>query len=218
MNQKIIKRGSLSLVPNSFSLVVGKNGAGKSTLLKIISGFDFNDSGQILFQNEELTKPIYKAIEVSYMPDFMPFEDNAVAGNVIDLIADLNFVDDAEKQKWIMFFQLDLLLGQKIKTLSKGEGQRLKLVCAFLKKFELLVLDEPLVGLDSEARRKTKAVLQEFSTDKMVVVSSHLRSYFQEICDQIIEIEDGMANRIYDSSRSVKLIKDAIEMETNATL
>ena len=83
------------------------------------------------------------------------------------------------------------LLNQPVKTLSKGEGQRLKLICAFLKESELLILDEPLVGLDASAKNKTKVILEDLSKDKVIVASSHFAEYLSDISDQVLLLEGG---------------------------
>ncbi|MDE3016905.1 MAG: ABC transporter ATP-binding protein [Pseudomonadota bacterium] len=184
----------LSLAPGEIFGLIGLNGAGKTTLLKIILDLIRADSGQAQIFGIK-ADDLESRRHLSYLPEkFQPsrylkgMEYLSLVLSYYGLSLDLDRTLDLARA-------LDLdpaVLSLRVGSYSKGMGQKLGLLGAFLTDAQLLLLDEPMSGLDPGARIKLKALLLAARRQgKTVFFSSHILSDLDEICDRIGVIHDG---------------------------
>jgi ABC-2 type transport system ATP-binding protein len=183
-------------VPAGITGLLGPNGAGKSTFMKLITGQLKPSIGQV----EVLGQPIWRNPELYFRIGFCPeqdaFYDRMTGLDWVTALVRLNGVGDraASELARRALEQVDLLdaAGKKIGAYSKGMRQRVKLAQALAHDPELLILDEPLAGMDPLARRKTIRLIKEWGrAGRSVVVSSHILHEIESMTSNILLINQG---------------------------
>lgn len=186
--QHVLGDISFSLKPGEIFGLVGLNGVGKTTLIKIILDLAQADAGRALMFGEPCTT--VKARErISYLPE--KFSPSRYLKGMEHLALALSYYGkklDADKARQLAA-ELDLdptVLTRKVGSYSKGMGQKLGLMGAFMVDQPFMILDEPMSGLDPRARIKLKDVmLRAKGEGKTLFFSSHILSDIDEICDRI---------------------------------
>jgi len=174
--------------------LIGLNGVGKTTLIKIILDLLKADSGGISLFGEAHTQASARR-HLCYLPEkFMP--SPYLKGHEFLSLAAAYYQLPYEKKKgeeWAAALDLDpKALGQKISRYSKGMGQKLGLISAFFSKTPLLILDEPMSGLDPKARVYLKRALQEYrDAGRTIFFSSHILADMDQICNRIAVLHEG---------------------------
>ncbi len=192
--QRVLEDISFTLQPGEIFGLVGLNGAGKTTLIKILLDLAHADSGNALLFGEPSTS--VKARErLSYLPE--KFSPSRYLKGYEHLALALSYYGkklDREKARTLAA-ELDLnpdVLDRKVGGYSKGMGQKLGLMGAFMVDQPFMVLDEPMSGLDPRARIALKEVmLRARGEGKTLFFSSHILSDIEEICDRIGIIHDS---------------------------
>lgn len=176
---------------------VGPNGAGKTTTIKIISGLLKADSGNILFDDIELTKD-YRVLKdkIGYMPDFFGVYNNLKVNEYMDFYAGAYYIPVSERREIInnLLEVVDLTdkTDSYVDNLSRGMKQRLCLARCMIHDPDILILDEPASGLDPRARFEMKEILKQLkSLGKTIIISSHILSEMTELCTDIGIINKG---------------------------
>lgn len=161
------------------TMLIGPNGAGKSTLLRIVAGIMEPDSGCLLFNNRDVYSGLrnYKC-KLGYLPQSFGFYEHMTGMEFLRYMTNLKGLHPRVGQKRAEYVA-DLLgiqqqCSKKIAAWSLGLRQRLGLAQALLNDPDLLVLDEPFCGLDSEEFSQTAKLLSQLSRDKVVIISSHI--------------------------------------------
>jgi len=189
--------------------LVGPNGAGKTSLMKLLVAALLPSSGTILLNNEPLqSKEYYLKSVLGYLPQDFGLYDELTVWQFLDYIAALKQIKDSKKQieKVVQKTNLDEIQKTRIKTLSGGQRQRVGIAQALLGDPELLILDEPTVGLDPEERRKFRNLFSQSAQDKIVILSTHIIEDVYCICGRIIVINRG---KILFDGRPEKLMQAA---------
>lgn len=174
--------------------LVGVNGIGKTTLLKIILDLLTADSGDVKIFGKAASDNASRS-NLAYLPEkFYP--SNLLKGHEFLSLSSSQFNRQYNKGKAkALAERLDLdfkALDQKITKYSKGMGQKLGLISIFLSENPLLILDEPMSGLDPHVRIRLKDMLQEYKEDnKTIFFSSHILSDIDEISDRIAVLSDA---------------------------
>ena len=174
--------------------LIGLNGAGKTTLIKILLDLIDADSGKVSIFGHAASS-IAARKHLSYLPE--KFQPSRLLKGMEYLNLSLSYYKktlnrDAAREKATALDLDATVLGNKVGSYSKGMGQKLGLAGAFLIDAPLIVLDEPMSGLDPRARIKLKAeLLAARNAGKTVFFSSHILSDIDEICDRIGVIHDG---------------------------
>jgi ABC-2 type transport system ATP-binding protein len=182
---------------------LGANGAGKTTALKILMKFIKSSGGEVYF-SESLgndTKSIFS--NIGYLPErpyFYPYltgrEFTTYMGRLNEVPR--NILND-QIDRWATRFQIDHAMDRKIRGYSKGMLQRLGFVSVLVHNPKLLILDEPLSGLDPRGRKEIKDVLKELKAlGKSIFFSSHIVSDVEEVCNSVVVLEHGKL--LYDGS------------------
>lgn len=169
--------------------LLGPNGCGKTTLIKIMTGLIKDHSGTVKIDNEEpgaYTKSIVAYLpEKSYLPDWMRPVD------AIEYFAD--FYKDFDKEKALQMVQrFGLTPKQRLKTMSKGQQEKLNLILVMCRNAKLYVLDEPLGGVDPAAREAIlDLIMNNYAKNATVLLSTHLINDVEHIFDRVLMINNG---------------------------
>lgn len=169
--------------------LLGKNGTGKSTLIKLINDLLVPDKGNIKVNGKSIGVESKKII--SYLPERTYLNKNMTVLEVINYFRD--FYDNFDSAKAIKLLQdLKLDVNQKLSKMSKGMQEKVQLVLVMSRKAKLYILDEPLGGVDPATRDYIlDTILNNFSDDASIIISTHLISDIERILDEVIFIDNG---------------------------
>lgn len=173
--------------------ILGRNGAGKTTTIKSIMGIVEPEEGTITFDGEDIRKTKHS---IGYLPEERGLYVNARVKDQLLYFAMLNGVEKKtaleEIKKFLQEFKIPEYLNKKVKTLSKGNKQKIQLISAILHKPEIVILDEPFSGLDPvniELFKSTVLKLKKNGTT--ILFSSHRMEDVEELCDRIVMLNKG---------------------------
>lgn len=181
--------------------LLGPNGAGKSTTMNIITGCLAASSGQALIDGHDIFEESKQAKRlIGYLPETPPLYQDMTVEEYLYFVADAKEVGKAEKDAQVesamVMTAIDGVAGRLIKHLSKGYRQRVGIAQALIGNPEVIILDEPTVGLDPKQIIEIRQLIRKLGEEHTVVLSSHILSEVRSICDRIIIISGGhlMAN------------------------
>ena len=200
---------------------LGANGAGKTTLIKILMDFSRQTFGSIKFDKimGESSNEIKSSI--GYLPERPYLYPHLTGREFLEYIGKINSIKDDTLQTliihWCEKMEIAHALDKLTKEYSKGMLQRLGFVSCLIHNPKLLVLDEPLSGLDPIGRRDFKKIMLELNKNGVTIFfSSHIVSDVEEICNKVIFIEKGKL--VYEGNIDTLLIKHANDLYTIKTL
>lgn len=179
--------------------LLGPNGCGKTSMIKSIVGLINDYSGQILINGKapgvESKKIVAYLPEKSYLPPWM------TPKNAINYMAD--FYDNFDKQRALdMATTFGLPMKQKIKTMSKGQQEKLLLLLVMSRKADLYILDEPLGGVDPVARDFIlETIMKNHAENSTILLSTHLIYDIEKVLDRVLMVKDGKLAVNTDVSR-----------------
>mgnify|MGYP002758223747 CR=1 FL=1 len=198
---------------------LGPNGAGKSSTIKSIVGINKATSGTIKINGISLDEDslAYKS-QFSYIPDNPELFDNYTGYEYINFLSDIYGIDEKTRKDrldyYLQYFDIKEAMGDQIETYSHGMGQRLALIGGLINDPEILILDEPIVGLDAKSSYNLKQILRNRADEgKSVFFSTHLMSLAQELCDRIAIINKGkiIAMGTFDEIKTQASHKENLE-------
>ena len=173
--------------------ILGRNGAGKNTTIKSIMGIIEPEEGSITFDGIDIRKA---KVSIGYLPEERGLYVNAVVKDQLLYFAMLNGMDKkaafTEIKKLLEEFKIPGYLNKKVKTLSKGNKQKIQLISAILHKPQMVILDEPFSGLDPVNIELFKStVLDLKKSGATILFSSHRMEDVEEMCDRIVMLNKG---------------------------
>ncbi|HDR4091341.1 TPA: ABC transporter ATP-binding protein [Bacillus anthracis] len=172
--------------------LIGPNGAGKSTLIKVISDITNPTDGEVLLNGIKISK---MKSEIGYLPQYPNFFHWMTARETLTFMGQLSGVKKEELLKSIpKMLEKVGLKGEentKVSTFSGGMKQRLGIAQALLHKPSLIVMDEPVSALDPIGRREVLNLIEEIKKDTTILLSTHILSDAEEICERFVIIKDG---------------------------
>lgn len=179
-----------------FSLL-GPNGSGKTTTLEMIIGLEKPDSGSVRvlgMDREEDSVEVKKRL--GYVPESPHLYEFLTGIEYLDFVGDIYGLDHSEKEKrineYLEAFELEGKEGDMIKSYSGGMKQKISLISVFIHEPEVLLLDEPLSGLDPKSAKIVKDLLRELASQGVaVIVSTHVLEIAQAISDRIAIMREG---------------------------
>ena len=175
---------------------IGPNGAGKSTTIKCVVGIIEFDEGDVLLDGVSIKDdPMLIKSKISYVPDNPDLYENLAAIKYLDFISNIYNVGEERNEiihKYASMFGIEDKLANPIKTYSHGMKQKLAIIAALVHKPELIILDEPFVGLDPKAAYDLKQMLRSLCEEGMMVFfSSHVLEVVEKFCDKVAIIKNG---------------------------
>ena len=188
---------SLHILPGEIYGFIGHNGAGKTTTLKSVAGILGFDSGDILVCGLSVRKdPIACKQCLAYIPDNPDLYDFMTGIQYLNFIADIFGVDAAKRQERIQkygdLFELTSDLAAPISAYSHGMKQKLAIVSAWLHDPQLILMDEPFVGLDPKAAHTLKGMMREVcDAGGAIFFSTHVLEVAEKLCDKVAIIKGG---------------------------
>ena len=175
---------------------LGPNGAGKSTTMNMITGFIEPTNGQIIINGNDISKRPRKAKkEIGYMPENVPLYYELTAREFISYMAELKLVKRNERkkevEKVIEETGLKEVQNKLIRNLSRGYKQRVSLAGALVGNPDVIILDEPTVGLDPKQITEIRSLIKQLGKKHTVILSTHILSEVSQICEKVIIINKG---------------------------
>lgn len=198
---------------------LGPNGAGKSSTIKAIVGINKPTSGTITINDISLDEdPLAYKSQFSYIPDNPELFETYTGYEYINFLADIYGIDEQTRRQrldyYLQYFDIKESLGDQIETYSHGMSQRLALIGGLINDPDILILDEPIVGLDAKSSYNLKQILRDRTANgKSVFFSTHLMSLAQELCDRIAIINKGkiIAMGTFDEIKTQASHKENLE-------
>lgn len=173
--------------------VIGQNGAGKSTLFRCIMNFYSKYEGSITYNGKKFSKvPLEK---IGFLPEERSLDPKRKVEDQIRYFAKLNKmknISDDKLKEWFDYFEIDGKLSSKIKELSKGNQQKVQLLCALIYKPEFVILDEPFSGLDPYNIRLLEKIIKDVNKEGTTIMfSSHNMENVESLCKKLIMLKKG---------------------------
>ncbi len=187
---RALNRLSLSFESGKIIGLLGPNGAGKTTLIKIINGLLQPTSGRIWVDGKAPSVET-KSI-VSYLPDVNFLNNWMTVEQIIFMFADF-YADFRHQLAFEMVSRLGINRKQSLRTLSKGNKEKVCLILVMSRSAKLYVLDEPIAGVDPATRDYIiTTIINNYNPQASVLISTHLISDIESILDEVVFIKNGM--------------------------
>lgn len=188
---KVLALDNISLTLQSGRIVglLGPNGSGKTTLIKLINGLLTPDSGSVTVCGNR-PGPLSKA-EVAYLPDSIYLNSWMTVKQIVDFFRDF-YQDFRPELAYEMLEKLGISPEKRLKTLSKGNKEKVCLILTMSRNAKLYVLDEPIAGVDPAARDYViSTIINNYNPEATVLISTHLISDVEQALDEVIFIQNG---------------------------
>lgn len=186
---------SFSIAKGEIVGFLGPNGAGKSTTMNIITGYLSSTSGSVKVDGYDiLDNPNEVKKRVGYLPEQPPLYMDMTVEEYLDFVYDLKKIKGRKKEhisEVVAKVGIENVYKRRISHLSKGYKQRVGLAQALLGSPEVLILDEPTVGLDPNQIIEIRNVIKELGKEHTVILSSHILSEISAVCERVIIIKNG---------------------------
>lgn len=173
---------------------LGPNGAGKTTTMRILTGYMPPSGGEAVVAGYDVVEESLEVRKrVGYLPETVPLYNDMTALDYLKFMAQLRQLPNAEDRAWetLEMVNLDERANSYIGNFSKGMRQRIGLAQALLHRPEVLILDEPTIGLDPAQVVEIRNVIREIGKDRTVLFSTHILSEAQQISDRVLIINKG---------------------------
>ena len=195
-NHLAVDDASFTVADGQICGLLGPNGAGKSTIMNILTGYLSATSGQVTVAGHPLPEEADAAkVCVGYLPEQPPLYPEMTVQEYLTFAAELKGVKKAERKEQVCRAArrtgLEAVLPRLIRSLSKGYKQRVGIAQALLGSPRLIILDEPTVGLDPAQVIEIRKLIRELGRAHTVILSSHILSEVQAVCQQILILSKG---------------------------
>ena len=202
---------------------LGPNGAGKSTTMNIMTGYLGATNGSVLIDGHDILKEPEEAKKhIGYLPELPPLYMDMTVQEYLEFAAELKKLPKEKREsdisEVVKLTRLQDVSGRLIKNLSKGYKQRVGLAQAILGFPEIIILDEPTVGLDPKQIIEIRELIRTLSKKHTVILSSHILAEVREVCDYILIISKGKLVAS-DTPENLELLRNgasSLELEVKA--
>lgn len=188
---------SLHILKGEIYGFIGHNGAGKTTTLKSIAGILQFEEGEIRIDGDSIQEnPLVCKKKIAYIPDNPDLYEFMTGVKYLHFIADIFGVDEQTRQericKYADLFEITSDLAQPIAAYSHGMKQKLAIIAAWIHNPELIIMDEPFVGLDPKASHILKGMMREVCDEGgAIFFSTHVLEVAEKLCDKVAIIKNG---------------------------
>ena len=195
--KKAVDDLSLHIQPGEIYGFIGHNGAGKTTTLKSVVGIQQFDAGEILIEGESIKEtPIACKKKMAYIPDNPDLYEFMTGLQYLNFIGDIFEVPAEERkmriEKYATDFEIAGDLSQPISTFSHGMKQKLAIISAWMHEPDLIIMDEPFVGLDPKASHILKEMMRDIcNRGGAIFFSTHVLEVAEKLCDKVAIIKGG---------------------------
>ena len=211
---------------------LGPNGAGKSTTMNMMTGYIASTSGQILINGHDILTETEEAKKCTgYLPEIPPLYVDMTVWEYLITVADLKKVPKKERnaqlEKIMETVQITDMKKRLIKNLSKGYRQRVGIAQALIGYPEIIILDEPTVGLDPKQIIEIRDLVKSLGKDHTVILSSHILTEISAVCDYVLIINKGRLvaadatenlSKMFARQNSLELLLDVSQEEAEKVL
>ncbi|GAB1820111.1 ABC transporter ATP-binding protein [Herbidospora sp. RD11066] len=185
---KAVQDVTLRIEPGQIYGLLGPNGAGKTTLMRILLGLVRHDAGTVRVLGRKPGEELRRIGAIIESPHFVPH----LSGRVnLQVLAKARGLTDDEVDRVLKIVDLEGAKDRRVTGYSLGMRQRLGVAGALLGNPDLLILDEPTNGLDPEGTASMRTLIREISGHATVLISSHLLSEIQQICERVVVLDKG---------------------------
>jgi ABC-2 type transport system ATP-binding protein len=186
---------SFTALPGQVLALLGPNGAGKSTTIKTITGLIRPTAGEVRLAGFDVVKEGVSAkARLGYVPDRPYLYTKLTGRELLRFLGRLRDVEDGDKkaQAWLEFFSLQDFANELIETYSHGMRQKLTFIAALLHQPEVLVIDEPMVGLDPRAAKQVRQLMSDYAKKgNTVLLTTHSMEVAEAVSDTVIVVSKG---------------------------
>ena len=196
-NKRVVDNLDLTINDGEIYGFIGHNGAGKTTTIKCLIGILSFEKGEILIDGLSIKdKPIECKRKIAYIPDNPDLYNYMSGVDYLNFIGDVFNVANEERvkriDKYAGIFELTDSLANPISSYSHGMRQKLAIIAAWLHEPDLIVMDEPFVGLDPKASHDLKLMMREFcDRGGSIFFSTHVLEVAEKLCDKVAIIKQG---------------------------
>lgn len=196
-NKRVVDNLDLTINDGEIYGFIGHNGAGKTTTIKCLIGILSFEKGEILIDGLSIKdKPIECKRKIAYIPDNPDLYNYMSGVDYLNFIGDVFNVANEERikriDKYAGIFELTDSLANPISSYSHGMRQKLAIIAAWLHDPDLIVMDEPFVGLDPKASHDLKMMMREFCDNGgSIFFSTHVLEVAEKLCDKVAIIKQG---------------------------
>ena len=192
---------------------LGPNGAGKTTTYRILTGYLQATSGTIKVKDYDIHEhPLEIKRLIGYLPESAPIYHDMLVYDYLNYVADIRGVPADEKLEHIKelanLCSLNEVMHMTVSELSKGYRQRVGIAHALMGDPEILVLDEPTVGLDPNQIADTREIIKRIGKEKTIIFSTHILSEAEATCNRVIIIDNGKVAADYTIDELRELTKN----------
>ena len=188
-NVTALDRVDLTLESGKIVGLLGPNGSGKTTLIKLINGLLTPTEGQLYIEGD--TPGVVTKTKVAYLPDNIYLNTWMTVRQIVDYFSDF-YADFSPASAYEMLDRLGISPEKKLKTLSKGNKEKVCLILVMSRKAKLYVLDEPIAGVDPAARDYViSTIINNYNPEATVLISTHLISDVEQVLDEVVFIRNG---------------------------
>ena len=195
-NHLAVNNANFSIQKGEVVGFLGPNGAGKSTIMNIMTGYLSLTAGKVSIDGFDIMdNPEEAKKRIGYLPEIPPLYTDMTVKEYLSFMYDLKKVKFPKKphlEEIARLVKIDNVYNRLIKNLSKGYRQRVGIAQALIGNPDLLILDEPTVGLDPKQIIEIRNLISRLGKNHTIILSSHILSEIQEVCERIIIINRGV--------------------------
>ena len=223
---------SLTVEPGRIYGFLGPNGAGKSTTMNILTGYIGATSGTVTINGHDIFKEPEEARKcIGYLPEIPPVYEDMTVWEYLYFAAELKKVEKSKRVQYVEeameLTHITDMENRLIRNLSKGYRQRVGLAQAVLGYPEIIILDEPTVGLDPKQIIEIRDLVKSLGKDHTVILSSHILTEISAVCDYVLIINKGRLvaadatenlSKMFARQNSLELLLDVSQEEAEKVL
>lgn len=217
-NHVAVDQLSLTVEPGKIYGFLGPNGAGKSTTMNIITGYLGATSGEVKINGHDIFKEPEEAKKcIGYLPELPPLYADMTVREYLDFVSELKKLEKSLRKRYVEEAMettgITEVTNRMIRNLSKGYRQRVGFAQAILGYPEIIILDEPTVGLDPKQIIEIRDLIKKLGEKHTVILSSHILTEISAVCDHVFIISKGKLVASDSTENLVNLMSGAQEID-----